>query len=166
MKWNLEYLFKNIEEFEQAYEESIRIIDKAASYKGKLNQFSSFKEFFLLQKKFEEVGVRAYQYASLLSDLNKKNSEHSARLQKVQIAFARLQQALAFEEPELIKIGKEKVMSFIDQDKDLEEFRFPMEKLYKRQEHILDDKSEDLLANYAQLANSGRNLYSSLSVAD
>ncbi|MDY0011151.1 MAG: hypothetical protein RBR96_05380, partial [Candidatus Izemoplasmatales bacterium] len=57
-------------------------------------------------------------------------------------------------------------MSFINQDQTLEEFRFPMEKLFKRQEHILDDASEALLANYSQLANSGRSLYSSLSVAD
>jgi oligoendopeptidase F len=166
MKWDLTYLFNNLDEFEKGYEKSITLIDKLAGYKGKLNQFSSFKEFFLLQKEFEQIGLRTYQYASLLSDLNKKDSDNSARLQKVQIAFARLQQALAFEEPELISLGKEKVMSFINQDNSLEEFRFPMEKLFKRQEHILDDASEALLANYSQLANSGRSLYSSLSVAD
>ena len=166
MKWDLTYLFNNLDEFEKGYEKSITLIDKLAGYKGKLNQFSSFKEFFLLQKEFEQIGLRTYQYASLLSDLNKKDSDNSARLQKVQIAFARLQQALSFEEPELIALGKEKVMSFINQDQTLEEFRFPMEKLFKRQEHILDDASEALLANYSQLANSGRSLYSSLSVAD
>lgn len=166
MKWDLTYLFNNLDEFEKGYEKSITLIDKLAGYKGKLNQFSSFKEFFLLQKEFEQIGLRTYQYASLLSDLNKKDSDNSARLQKVQIAFARLQQALSFEEPELISLGKEKVMSFINQDQTLEEFRFPMEKLFKRQEHILDDASEALLANYSQLANSGRSLYSSLSVAD
>jgi len=166
MKWDLTYLFNNLDEFEKGYEKSITLIDKLAGYKGKLNQFSSFKEFFLLQKEFEKIGLRTYQYASLLSDLNKKDSGNSARLQKVQIAFARLQQALSFEEPELISLGKEKVMSFINQDNSLEEFRFPMEKLFKRQEHILDDASEALLANYSQLTNAGRSLYSSLSVAD
>ncbi|MDY0011150.1 MAG: hypothetical protein RBR96_05375 [Candidatus Izemoplasmatales bacterium] len=100
MKWDLTYLFNNLDEFEKGYEKSITLIDKLAGYKGKLNQFSSFKEFFLLQKEFEQIGLRTYQYASLLSDLNKKDSDNSARLQKVQIAFARLQQALSFEEPE------------------------------------------------------------------
>jgi len=166
MKWDLTYLFKDLNEFEKAYEESVKIIEKLGSYKGKLGDFLTFKEFFLLQKEFEKIGLRTYQYASLLSDLNKKDSENSARLQQVQIAFVKLQQALSFEEPELIAIGKEKVMSFVEKDEDLKEFRFAMEKLFKRQEHILDDKSEALLANYSQLASSGRNLYSSLSVAD
>lgn len=166
MKWDLTYLFKSLEDFEKGYQETEKIIEKLATYKGKLNDFSNFKEFFLLQKEFEKQGLRTYQYASLLSDLNKKNTENSARLQRVQLGFVRLQQALAFEEPELISIGKEKVMSFINQDKALEEFRFPMEKLFKRQEHILDDKSESLLANFSQVQSVGRNLYSSLSVAD
>jgi len=166
MKWDLTYLFKSLEDFEKGYQETEKIIEKLATYKGKLNDFSNFKEFFLLQKDFEKQGLRTYQYASLLSDLNKKNTENSARLQRVQLGFVRLQQALAFEEPELISIGKEKVMSFINQDKALEEFRFPMEKLFKRQEHILDDKSESLLANFSQVQSAGRNLYSSLSVAD
>lgn len=166
MKWDLTYLFKSLEDFEKAYQETEKIIEKLATYKGKLNDFSNFKEFFLLQKEFEKQGLRTYQYASLLSDLNKKNTENSARLQRVQLGFVKLQQALAFEEPELISIGKEKVMSFINQDKTLEEFRFPMEKLFKRQEHILDDKSESLLANFSQVQSAGRNLYSSLSVAD
>ncbi|MFA6647395.1 MAG: oligoendopeptidase F [Candidatus Izemoplasmatales bacterium] len=166
MKWDLSYLFPNLDEFEKGFKKSEELVAKLATYKGKLSNFSDFKEFFLLQKKFEEIGLKTYQYASLLSDLNKKNSENSARLQKVQLAFVRLQQALSFEEPELINIGKEKVMSFIDKDQDLEEYRFSMEKLFRRQEHILDDKSEALLANYSQLAGAGRNLYSSLSVAD
>ena len=166
MKWDLTYLYPNLEAFEEGYNKTVKIIDELATYKGKLNEFKNFKEFFLLQKEFEKIGLRTYQYSSLLSDLNKKDSENSARLQKVQLAFVKLQQALSFEEPELIAVGKEKVMSFIDQDKDLEEFRFAMEKLFRRQEHILDDKAEALLANYSQLATAGKNLYSSLSVAD
>lgn len=166
MKWDLTYLFKSLDDFEKNFEETEKIVERLATFKGKLNDFSNFKEFFLLQKEFEKKGLRTYQYASLLSDLNKKNTENAARLQRVQLAFVKLQQALAFEEPELISIGKEKVMSFINQDKTLEEFRFPMEKLFKRQEHILDDQSESLLANFSQVQGAGRNLYSSLSVAD
>lgn len=166
MKWDLTYLYPNLEEFEKGYQETVKIIEKLATFKGKLDEFTNFKEFFLLQKEIEKVGLRTYQYASLLSDLNKKNSENSARLQKVQLAFVKLQQALSFEEPELISIGEEKVMSFIEKDKELSEFRFPMEKLFRRQEHILDDRSEALLANFAQVATAGKGLYSSLSVAD
>ncbi len=166
MKWDLTYHFKNDNEFEKAFNKTVSIIDKLASFKGKLGNESDFLSYFDLQKEFEETGLRVYQYASLSSDLNKKDSEKAARLQKVQLAFAKLQQAVSFEEPELIALGKEKVMSFIDNNKSLEEYRFAMEKLFRRQEHILDDNSEALLANYSQLSSAGKSLYSSLTVAD
>lgn len=166
MKWNLTYLFKDLDAFNQSYNKTVETIEKLAGFKGKLSNEEDFITYFDLQKVIQKTGLKVYQYASLSSDLNKKNSEASARLQKVQIAFAKLQQAVSFEEPELIAMGKEKVMPFIDKHKDLEELRFSMEKLFRRQEHILDDQSESLLANFSQLSSSGRNLYSSLSVAD
>ncbi len=166
MKWDLTYLFPSVEAWEEGYQKTIEIIEKLPAFKGKLGDFEQFKAYFSLQQEFQSIGLKTYQYASLLSDLDKKNSENSARLQKVQIVFSKLQQATSFEEPELIALGKEKVLGYIDQDSSLEEFRFGLVKLFRRQEHILDDKSESLLANFSQLLNSGRALYSSLTVAD
>jgi oligoendopeptidase F len=166
MKWDLSYLYSSLEAWEEGYQKTIKIIESLDKYKGKLSEFDMFKEYFLLQRDFANVGLRTYQYASLLSDLDKKNAENSARLQKVQIAFAKLQQATAFEEPELIMLGSEKVLKFIEDDSELSEFKFSLEKLYRRQEHILDDKSESLMANFSSLLNAGRSLYSALSVAD
>ncbi len=166
MKWDLTYLFPSLNAWKDGFNKTIEIIEELSSYKGKLGDFNSFQRYFKLQNEIQNIGLKTYQYASLLSDLNKKNSENSARLQKVQIAFSKLQQATSFEEPELIALGQEKVMDFIDKDKSLEEFRFAMEKLFRRQEHILDDSNEALMANFSQLLDSGRSLYSSLSVAD
>ncbi len=166
MKWDLTYLFPSLKAWEDGYKDTIEIIEKLATYKGKLGKFITFREYYMLQLDFANVGLRTYQYASLLSDLDKKNADNSARLQQIQLAYAKLQQATAFEEPELIQLGREKVMGFIETDPVLKEFMFPMEKLFRRQEHILDDKSETLLANFSQLTNAGRALYSSLSIAD
>ncbi|MBN2541049.1 MAG: oligoendopeptidase F [Bacilli bacterium] len=166
MKWDLTYLYPSLEAWEEGYQKTVEIIEKLATYKGKLGDFEQFKAYFALQQDIQSVGLKTYQYASLLSDLDKKNAENSARLQRIQIAFSKLQQATAFEEPELIALGKETVLGYIDQDKSLEEFRFGLVKLFRRQEHILDDNSETLLANFSQLLNSGRALYSSLTVAD
>ncbi|PKL00714.1 MAG: oligoendopeptidase F [Tenericutes bacterium HGW-Tenericutes-1] len=166
MKWDLTYLFKTQEDFNQALQTTMGIIDKLATYKGQLHLEEKFVEYYLLQKKLTEVGLRAYQYASLKSDLNKKDANNAKQLQMVQIGFAKLSEACSFEEPELISIGKETIMKYAHNHKELHEFEFGFEKLFRRQEHILDDNSEALLANFNRLATSGRELYSSLSVAD
>lgn len=166
MKWDLTYLFPNLKEYDKAYHETLDIINQLPAYKGRLHEEVHFKEYYLLLKKIQKIGLRSYQYASLLSDLDKKNTENAGRQQLIQLAFFKLQEAVSFEEPELIQIGKEKVKSFVAKFPELNEFRFGFEKLFRRQEHILDDKSEALLANFNKLADAGRDLYGSLSVAD
>lgn len=166
MKWDLSYLFETDEAYQKALQETKEKIAKLGTYKGKLSSENAFVEYFSLQKELQKVGYRVYLYASLSSDLNKKDMEKSARLQEVQIAFAQLQQAISFEEPELILLGRDKVISFVENNPQIHEFRFIFEKLFRRQEHILNDEAEMLLANFNQLADSGRSLYSSLSVAD
>lgn len=166
MKWDLTYLFPNLEAYEAGYKQTLSIIDSLATYKGKLHIEDQFKEYFNLQKEFQKIGLRVYQYAMLQSDLNKKDTINASRLQLVQIAYSKLQQATSFEEPELIALGKEKVMAFVEKNPEINEFKFNFEKLFLRQEHILDDKSEALIANFNRLSRSGSELYSSLSVAD
>ncbi|MCK4552226.1 MAG: oligoendopeptidase F, partial [Tenericutes bacterium] len=166
MNWNLTYLYPTIKDWDEGYNKTVELVEKLRTFKGKLGEFESFKEYFLLQLKFSDIGLRTYQYASLLSDLNKKDAENSARLQKIQIVFAKLREATAFEEPEIIALGERNIMEFIAKDKSLDEFKFNIQKLFRRQKHILDDKSESLLANYSSLSNAGRSLYSSLTIAD
>lgn len=166
MKWDLTYLFPTEELFLAAANESEQMVSQLASFKGKLGNEESFKAYFLLQKKVYETVLRAYQYAALKSDLNKKDNKSSADLQKMQIIFYQLREAVSFEEPEVIKVGKEKVFSFLDNNPELEEHRFAFTKLFLRQKHILDQKSEKLLANFGQVVEAGRELYGSLSVAD
>ncbi len=166
MNWDLTYLFKTQADFDKALKDTMTIIERLATYKGKLNNEVQFVEYFMLQKELTKVGLRAYQYASLASDLNKKNAANTKQLQKVQIGFAKLSEACSFEEPELISIGKETVLDFAKKHPEMKEFIFGFEKLFRRQEHILDDNSEALLANFNRLTTAGRELYSSLSVAD
>lgn len=166
MKWDLTYLFPNDEAFEEAYLASLDVIAKLATYKGTLHQEDKFTEYFLLQKEFEKTGLKAFQYAHLKSDLNKKDSALSALLQKTQIAFAKLSEATSFEEPEVIKLGKDVVFGFLAKHPELQEYTFQFEKLFKRQEHILDDASESLIATFSPLLGTSRELYGSLSVAD
>ncbi len=166
MKWDLTYLFADADAFEKAYRESLDIIGRLAGFKGTLGDEEQFTAYYQWQIKLNQVGLRVFQYASLKSDLNKKDLDNAKELQKVQIAFAQLAENCAFEEPELLTLGREKVLGMVARHPEIAEFKFNFEKLFRRQEHVLDDKSEALLANFNRLAMAGRDLYSSLTVAD
>ena len=75
-------------------------------------------------------------------------------------------QDVAFEEPELIQLGFDKVMSFVDAKPELEEFRFGFQKLFHQNEHILEKRVEQIISLYRPALSTTGDLYSSLAVAD
>ena len=166
MKWDLTYHYKTEEDFQKEFEEVQALIQSLPAFQGKLGNFEDFKKYYSIVEQIEVKGSKVYQYSSLKSDLNKKNVENAATLNNCQMMFYVLGELTSFEEPELLALGKEKVMGFIDQDESLEQLRFGMEKLFRRADHVLDANSEKLLSLYAPLTSTGSELYSALAVGD
>jgi oligoendopeptidase F len=146
MKWDLTYHYKTEEDFQKEFEEVQALIQSLPAFQGKLGNFEDFKKYYSIVEQIEVKGSKVYQYSSLKSDLNKKNVENAATLNNCQMMFYVLGELTSFEEPELLALGKEKVMGFIDQDESLEQLRFGMEKLFRRADHVLDANSEKLLS--------------------
>lgn len=166
MKWKLENLYPTLEDWEKDYQMIAEVLKEIPSYQGKLNDFEVFKQYYLKQREITIKLHKLYQYAALRSDLNKKDVNNAARVQKVGFLLNEIGRATAFDAPEILGLGKETVLSFIDRDSELEEYRFSVEQLFHRQEHVLDAKSEELLSNYRQLSQQGPSLYSALAVSD
>lgn len=166
MKWKLENLYPTLGLWNIDYEKLEKLIESMGEFEGKLNKYESFLEYYKLQKELALLTLKVYQYAALLSDLNKKDTDNAARVQKMTYLMSKLNKVTAFESPELLAIGKDIIDGFVKRDDTLKEYTFSIEKLFRNQLHILDTKSESLLANYSQLSGQGSEVYSALSVAD
>ncbi len=166
MKWSLKNLYPNLESWKKDYKKLEKLINKMSEYQGKLGEYDSFLAYQKLQKESVILFSKAYQYATLISHLNLKNTDNAARVQKMSYLLSKLHQVTAFDSPEILSIGKDVIDGFIAQNDFLKEITFSIEKLFRNQEHVLDEKSESLLANYSQLSGQGRELYSALTVAD
>lgn len=166
MKWDLTKLYKTLEEWEISAKKLEKTIEKLGDFQGKLNNFETFKEYYSIQKQLGIDFIKVYQYAALTSDLNKKNTENASRVQRMALLSSKLSQITSFESPELLAIGQDTINSFIEKDETLKEYKFSLDKLFRLQEHVLDSKSESLLANYSQLSGQGSEVYTALSVAD
>lgn len=166
MNWNLTVIFKTKEDFEKEFESVSKLVDEVKQYEGKLGDFASFKKYYLIQKEFEKRGSKLYLYAHLSSDLNKKDVENAAMVQKCMMLFANLNEATSFETPEILALGKEKVMNFVEKDEELKPFKFIFEKTFHQTEHILSKPEERILSITSPAISKGGDLYSMLAVAD
>ena len=166
MKWDLTYLFKTEEDFKKSLEECMAYIPLVASYKGKLANKEDFISYLKLDLEISEKLQRTYQYASLKSDLNKKDIENARNLAIVQNFLMQLNQATSWVNPEILALGKDKVMEYIESNEEIKQFKFGYEQLFHENEHILDANSEQLISYYSPLFRKGNSLYSALSVSD
>lgn len=166
MKWNLENLYRSKEEYQKDFDELKEILNKLDSYKGHLHEEKSFVEYLLLSEKFNIMAGKVYQYSALQADLNLKNVENSASLNRVSALLFAASTTTSFENPEILSIGKETIMSFIDRHPEIASYRFKMENLFHLNEHILSEKEEKLISYCANLVQAGSNLYSSICTSD
>lgn len=166
MKWDLTYLFENEEAFNKAFEELPPYIAKLASYKGTLSEEKNFVDFLLLSDEVETKLLRIFQYTHLKSDLNKKDVAAASALQKVYFFLNSLMQATSFESPEILSIGRKKVMEFIDNNEPISSHKFSMEKLFRMNKHVLSAAKEQLLSYFSASNAAANNLYDNLSTAD
>jgi oligoendopeptidase F len=165
-KWDLSIFYPSLEAWEEDLKKLPLHIEKLASFKGKLNVFESFKDFYLEEEEATRLLYRLYAYIHLSSDLNLKDSVKSAKNQQMMLVLSDLNQKTSFVSPELIAIGEEKIMEFVSKDAFLKPYRFPMEKLFVQQKHVLSTDQEQLLAHFGPTRSIPSSLYQALSIVD
>jgi oligoendopeptidase F len=86
--------------------------------------------------------------------------------QRADVLGNRLNEAGAFVDPEILRMGKEKVAAFLAQEPSLAIYRFPLSKIQRTAPHTLNDEGEALVANFGLMDNAGGSAYSILTNAD
>ncbi len=86
--------------------------------------------------------------------------------QRATLLRNRLEEAASFVEPEIIRVGSERIERFFAEDAALRLHRYPVERALRMAAHTLDDASEALIAKFGQSGRAGNDAYSVLSNAD
>lgn len=165
-KWNLSVFYPNDEAWLKDFELLKSEIQKFSDFEGKLGDFETFKKYHEFDEYVTKLIYKIYPYASLASDLNLKDNEKMTKMRQVSLVLSQLSQLTSFISPELISLGEEKVLSFVEKDEFLKPYKFPYEKLFRGESHVLSSKEESVISNYAPIGNVATNLYQSLAVID
>ena len=165
-KWDLSLFYPSLEAWDEGLKEMPEYINKLASFKGKLGNFDDFLAFYKTEEAATHLLYRLYGYIHLNSDLNLKDTEKSSKNQQLMLMLSELGQKTSYVSPELIAIGEEKIMSFIEKDDFLKTYKFPMEKLFFQQKHVLSDDQESIMANFGPIRSIPSSLYQGLAIVD
>ena len=164
--WDLSLFYPSLEAWDKDLEKMPNFIEKLAAFKGKLNDYENFLAFYKTEEEATHLLYRLYGYIHLNSDLNLKDSVKSSKNQQLMLMLSQLGQKTSYVSPELIQVGEEKIMSFIEKNEFLKTYKFQMEKLFFQQKHVLSDDQEKVMANFGSIRNIPSSLYQGIAIVD
>jgi oligoendopeptidase F len=167
-KWNLNPIFSTKELFDESlknWEAQLNQVD-ITQYQGKLSDYSTFLQLFKLEEDLMTKAYTLYLYAHLDSDLNLKDQNKRQTIQYVWSLLDKMEQLFSFVYPELIKIGKKTIFSFLEKDEYLKQYKQSMIQLFDSQKHVLTAKEEKILSIFGGVTSSIKDIYTSLYTAD
>jgi oligoendopeptidase F len=165
--WNLSDIYPHWEAWEAALKDFEAKLAGYAEIKGTLAQGAArLLTAFKLEDDLGQLSYKLWYYAGLTYDQDQRDNAANARRQRVQILFAKAEEARSWFAPELLAIPLETVRGWMAADPELGVYRFAIERLYHQQEHVLDEKGEHLLSLASRFAATPHDTHSMLSTAD
>ena len=164
--WKLEDLYASDQEWENEYKSIKANIEKTKKFKGTLassseNLLTALDTIYKVYEKSEKLFV----YAHMRRDQDNGNSTYQALTDRAMALSVELDTAVSYMLPELTEMG-EKLLSMADTLSGLNKYKHMFDNIVRQKEHILDEKSEELLAKMGEVAEAPKTIYSMLNNAD
>ena len=165
--WDLTEIYPSLEAWEQARDEVLASFEKIEARRGTLgNSANDLYETLALISNTTRKAARVSTYSSLNADEDLRVTETQERRQLGQIMFSRFNEATAWMQPEILRVGEEVINAYLKEDARLERFRFQLEDSLRNAPHTLGDEAEQTLAFVSQAFTSPFNIYSMVANSD
>ena len=160
--WNLSELFKNEEEFLNAIDLLKKeVLEFQKNNNCDLNQDSLL---YLLDEKWKlkEQANNILVYASLNYYKDIKSEKWQEHKKLAEGLNEEVNHNLSFVDLKIIALGKDKIISFIKQNKNLEKYRLYLDNIFRKQSHVLSSEDSLKVSEYNKLINEQLIIYNDL----
>lgn len=166
-KWNLEDIFATDEEWEKTFDTVKERLPEMEKFKGRLGESAeTLYEALHFEDEITQQLGKLYTYAHMRSDEDTANSFYQGLNDRAASLATQVSSALSFVVPEILSIDEDKLKTFLDENEDLQLYRFAIERINHQRDHVLPAEQEAILAQAGELADSPGNTFGMLNNAD
>ncbi|GAA3635082.1 oligoendopeptidase F [Lactobacillus hamsteri] len=167
LTWDLTRIFKNDQDWENAYENVKNDIDDLASLKEKLvksgkDLYESLTEILAVKRRLENV----YVYATMSSDVDTSDSHYLGYVARVQSLASQFEATTAFLNPQILSIPEDKLTKFQAEEPRLSEYKHLIEQITRKRPHTLPAEEEKLVADAGDAMSSSESTFNVLTNSD
>ncbi len=158
-KWDFTHLFATQADWEAAYHECEEAVPALAALKGTLGRspealFGAYEAIDAFEEKFSRVA----EYAFLQKVIDGGDTNAQAMVARISMLGVKLGTALSFTGPELMAIPEDTLASFMEYPP-LGKYAHIIEDETRLRAHVLDEKSETLLAQVGNFTRTPSDTY-------
>ena len=166
-EWDLTDIYADASDWQSALDQvSLRIIE-FQNLKGSLGvNAQSFLRVMSEYSDLNKEAARVYVYTSLQRDADQREPEAQARFGLARQMYTDLTAGLSWINPELLKIGEDKVNRFFEEESDLADYEFLVRDILRQSPHTLDEATEAILAQAGMILSSPSQIYQNYANAD
>ena len=165
-QWDLTGLYSSDDVWNTELTELEAEIKKYASFAGTLGEsVLRLKACLEFDMNFSRQLEKLYTFAHLKNDEDKTNSLYQGNFEKVMMLVNDASRASSFIQSEIMLIPDEMMQTFLS-DKELEFYRFHLEKILRYRAHTLSEKEEAILAASGEMGRGMRDVFDMLDNAD
>ncbi len=165
-KWRIDKIYETPakwnEELNNLKEEALKLKD----FEGKLENKEDLKAFLLLNERLSRKLGKLYVYAHMRSHEDTSNPEMQSLVNKIDPYSAEFSSYTAYFVPEILSLKEGTIENFINEDKDLEQYKIYFEMILNEKPHILSKEVESVLASVSDCLGAPESIYSMLTNSD
>lgn len=165
-KWDV----KKIYEDDEAWEKEFQLLREKAvditKFYGKLSEANMLYDYLKMEEYLSRIASKLAVYAHLRSDEDTTNQFYLSMKNKINTYLAELEAMSSYFIPEILSYPQETIEKQIEKLPKLAPYRFYLEQIIKRKDHILDENSEKLLASVSDCLSASSQVFGLLTNAD
>ena len=165
--WKLEDIYSCEQAWYRDLETAKQLAQKLCAMQGKLTQNGhNLLEGLDLYIQCSKYFSKLFTYAACHYDAQMTDPNYKKLYETVFGESTAVDESIAFVMPELMQLSREQFDAFCAQVPELSLYSHLMDDLFSRKEHILDEKSEQMLVRMQDMHSSYIKIYNDLLVSD
>jgi oligoendopeptidase F len=144
--WDLESIYPGVTAWEEAVNRLAPMLQELSAWQGRLGESAAGLADWLEKRDQAALEMsRIFSYASLAHSVETTDQEAVARQDRARGLMARTMAAVAFAEPEILAIGKERLDEWMAVEPRLAVYEHHFDTILRRREHVRSPEVEALL---------------------
>lgn len=166
-KWAIMEMFPTDQDLETTFKEVELLTGEIYDFAGKACESAAtmLKVFQLRDQIWRKVS-NLYTFTRMKKDEDNRESKYQGLFDRAVSANVKAESMMSYIAPEILSHDESKIMNYLEEESELEIYRFYLSELFRQKEHTLSNKEEKLLAMSGEMASGPRQIFTMLNNAD